>query len=384
MFTIFDRYVARSYLFSLLVCYAALVGLFLVIDVSGHIGALYGYSGFWGLLPLVLRVYVPRIPLIFHELTPYIALLAAMFTVSKMHRDNELLCLSVSGVSIMRVLRPLFVVGVGIALLYVANREFLVPRLQVELERGDAIMSAGDTDVVSNFAAVDGLGNYIFVHEYRIFAQEMRGVIITAYYPGEETQGHHVQRRLVRAREGRWRRDADGRERWFLSDGQVTFYRPDRTPEPRPVMAFKEDGLRLRTPGETPQGEGELVTDLEPQQIHSQSQELDYHSTSELGRLLQAAPTSEDLAASYHRRFASPVAIVVLLLLGLPFALRAYGATTFRSIGIGIFLCFGYYAVDFACLYLGKGGQLPPMAAAWLPVLVFGPVGFYLLDSVPS
>jgi lipopolysaccharide export system permease protein len=386
MFTIFDRYVARSYLFSLLVCYTALVGMYLVIDVSGHIAAFYAQSGFWGLLPLVARVYIPRIPLIVHELTPFVVLLAAMFTVGKMHRDNELLCLTVSGVSILRVLRPLFVVAVGITLFYVANRELVLPRLLVNLVEGDTIMSAGDTDVVYNFQRGDGMGNDVFIREYHIFAKEMRGVMITSYFPGEETQGHHVQARLLRAREGRWQRDADGRERWFLYSWQVSFYRPDRTAEARLPLRPRspEDALPLRRPGEPPQSEGELVTDLEPHQIRRQSEELTYYSTGQLARLVRESPGSDELAASYHRRFASPAAIVVLLLLGLPFALRGYGASTFRSIGIGIFLCFGYYIADAACLYLGTGGTLPPVAAAWLPVLVFGPVGFYLLDSVPS
>jgi lipopolysaccharide export system permease protein len=386
MFTIFDRYVARSYLFSLLVCYAALVGMYLVIDVSGHVTAFYAQGGFWGLLPLVLRVYVPRIPLIFHELTPFVALLAAMFTVTKMHRDNELLCLTVSGVSMLRVLRPLFVVAVGVALLYVANRELVLPRLLVRLVEGDTVMSHGDTDVVYNFQRRDGVGNDIFIREYHIFAKEMKGIMVTAYFPSEQAQGHHIPARLLRAREGRWQRDADGQERWFLYGWQVSFYRPDRTPEPRPPLLPKpaDEGLPLRRPGESPRGEGELVTDLEPHQVRNQSDELDYYSTAELARLVRETPASDELAASYHRRFASPAGIVVLLLLGLPFALRGYGASTFRSIGIGIFLCFGYYVADAACLYLGTGGTLPPAAAAWLPVLVFGPVGFYLLDSVPS
>jgi lipopolysaccharide export system permease protein len=303
-----------------------------------------------------------------------------------MHRDNELLCLTVSGVSILRVLRPLFVVAVGVVLLYVANRELVLPRLLVNLVEGDTIMSQGDSDVVYNFQRRDGMGNYIFIREYHIFAKEMRGIMITSYFPSAQTQGHLVPARLLQAREGRWQRDSDGRERWVLYGWQVSFYRPDRTPQERPPLRPlpADEGLALRWPGESTRGEGEMVSDLEPHQIRKQSEELAYYSTAELARLVRVSPGNDDLVASYHRRFASPAGIVVLLLLGLPFALRGYGASTFRSIGIGIFLCFGYYVADAACLYLGTGGTLPPVAAAWLPVLVFGPVGFYLLDSVPS
>ena len=83
-------------------------------------------------------------------------------------------------------------------------------------------------------------------------------------------------------------------------------------------------------------------------------------------------------------RFVFGFGFIVLLMLGLPFALSGRGSTTFRSIGLGVFLCFAYYVADAFCLSMGVGGTLPPAAAAWLPVLVFGPLGFFLLDSVPT
>lgn len=382
--TIFDRYVARSYLFSLAVCYGALVGLYLVIDISGHISTLYAYSGFWGLAPLAVRVYLPRLPLIFHELTPFVSLLAAMFTVSKMQRDNELLCLTASGVSVFRILRPLFTVAVGLSLLYLANREWVIPQLLDDLVQGDTILASRNPDVVYFFQRRDGLGNDFSIREYHVFAKKMLDVTITAYYRDERARGLHVPSHRIIAREGHWRRDADGRERWFLSNGSVTFYQPDRTQAPRPPLRFGEDGLRILRPGETPSADGEIVSDLLPQQIRTHEEELQYYSTGQLRRLSRASPESTDLATSYHRRWATPAALVVLLMLGLPFALRDYGRSTFRSIGIGVFLCFIYYAADAFCLYLGVGGSLPPAAAAWLPVLVFGPLGLYLLDSVPT
>jgi len=384
MLSIFDRYVARSYVFSLVVCYGALMGLYLVIDISGHIPELYSHSGFWGLGPLIVTVYLPRLPLIAHELTLFVPLLAAMFTVSKMQRDNELLSLTVCGVSVFRVLRPLFVVAVIISLLYVANREFVVPRLEERLVAGDTILASRNPDVVYQFQRRDGEGNDFFIPEYHVFAREMLNVSITTYYQGEDTEGHHVPSRRIFAEEGHWRRDTDGRERWLLSRGRVTFYRPDRTPEQRPVLHFGEDGLRIRSPGESPADEAEIVSDLLPHQIRSHSEEMVYYATARLHELVKDNPLRADLATSYHRRYSSPVAIVVLLMLGLPFALRGYGSSAFRSIGLGVVLCFVYYVGDAFCLSLGVGMELPPAAAAWLPPLVFGPLGFYLLDSVPT
>ena len=384
MMTIFDRYVARSYLFSLAVFYGALVGLYLVIDVSGHIAVLFHRSGFWGLAPLVVTVYLPRIPLILHELTPFVALLAAMFSVSKMQRDNELLCLTVSGVSIFRVLRPLFVVAVGLCVLYVGNREWVIPTLLEPLVEGEDILESRNPDEVGEFQYVDAQGNDFFIRRYHVFAKKMLDVIITTYYQDDETSGRHVPSRRVAASEGHWRRDADGREGWRLSHGKVFFYLPDGTRAPRPPLLFGEDGLRLLQPGESPESDVEFVSSLRPHQVRTRGEEMEYYATGKLAQMMEDSPTRAGLATSYHRRFASPVAVIVLLMLGLPFALSGRGSTTFRSIGLGVFLCFAYYVADAFCLSMGVGGTLPPAAAAWLPVLVFGPLGFFLLDSVPT
>ena len=383
MFTTVDRYVARSYLFSVGVCYGALVGLYLVIDISGHLTTLYQHSGFWGLGPLVVNIYLARIPLILHELTPYVVLLAAMFTVSKMQRDNELLCLTASGVSVLRVLRPLFVVAVGLSLLYVANREFVIPQLLENLVEGDTVMASRNPDVLYRFQRRDRLGNEIVIREYHVFAKQMLDVNITTYYPEEEGR-RHIPARQIYAREGYWRRDTDGQERWLLSQGTVAFYQPDRSATNRPLLRFGEDGFRIRRAEEKPQTETEMASDLLPRHIRSHSEEMEYYSTGRLAELAREYPALADLATSYHRRFASPVAVIVLLMLGLPFALRGYGTSVFARLGIGVFLCFVYYVADALCLSLGVQGTLPPAAAAWLPVLAFGPLGFYLLDSVPT
>ncbi len=386
MLTIFDRYVARSYLFSLAVFYGTLVGLYLVIDVSGHIAVLFHASGFWGLAPLVVKVYLPRIPLILHELTPFVALLAAMFTVSKMQRDNELLCLTLSGVSIFRVLRPLFVVAVALCLLYVGNREWVIPNLLEHLVQGEDVLESRNPDEVDQFEYRDAQGNDFSIRKYHVFAKKMLGVIITTYYQDEETPERHVPSRRVFASEGHWRRDADGREGWLLSRGKVTFYQRDRTRAPGLPFQFGEDekGLRILQPGESLESDAEFVSGLRPHQIRTRGEEMQYYGTGKLAEMRQDFPTRAGLAASYHRRFASPVAVIVLLMLGLPFALSGYGSSAFRSIGMGVFLCFVYYVADALCLSMGVGGTLPPAAAAWLPVLVFGPLGLYLLDSVPT
>jgi len=381
---IVDRYVARSYLFSIAVCYGALTGLFLVIDISEHITTLYRYTGFWGLGPMVVRVYLPSIPVILHEATPFVVLLAAMFTVSKMERDNELLCLKSSGVSVFRVLRPVFTVAMGICLLYIANREVVIPGLQQELLQVEWLKKAKNPNQVYRFVRRDSQGNDIRIGEYRVFDRKMFKVNITTYHPAASGSERPLPKQRIYASEGHWRRDArDGQARWFLSNGTVTLYNPDGLSSGRSVR-FGEEGVRVLRPGEKPAGETEFVSDLHPSQIRSHTAEREYYSTGRLREVMEDYPGLASLATSYYQRFSSPVGIFVLLMLGLPFALTGRGRSTFHSVGIGVAVCFAYMVVMVYCLRLGGDSSIPPWTAAWLPVMIFGPVGLLLLDSVPT
>jgi lipopolysaccharide export system permease protein len=44
-------------------------------------------------------------------------------------------------------------------------------------------------------------------------------------------------------------------------------------------------------------------------------------------------------------------------------------------------LCGLFFTATFACKHLGENEYLSPALAAWLPVLLFGPLAFVLFDA---
>ena len=72
----------------------------------------------------------------------------------------------------------------------------------------------------------------------------------------------------------------------------------------------------------------------------------------------------------------------VLLLLGLPFVLKTETKNFYLGIGVCILVCIVFLLIDMACSELGERLRIAPAAAAWLPILIFGPIGFFMFDSV--
>ncbi len=116
-------------------------------------------------------------------------------------------------------------------------------------------------------------------------------------------------------------------------------------------------------------------------QLRQSSSWLDYMSSADLGRLLalDRVPDRTMAVMSRHVRVTEPINNLVMLLLALPFILSRE-----RNLKASATLCLlmvgTYYTFIYLCRYIG----LPPTWAAWLPILLFGPVAAVMLDSVKT
>ncbi len=68
-----------------------------------------------------------------------------------------------------------------------------------------------------------------------------------------------------------------------------------------------------------------------------------------------------------------------MLLLGLPFILSRE-----RNIRASAGMCLLTVMGFFAFVYICQSLDISPLLGAWLPILVFGPVSIFMLDSVKT
>lgn len=85
-----------------------------------------------------------------------------------------------------------------------------------------------------------------------------------------------------------------------------------------------------------------------------------------------------------YQRFASPFTSIIIILLGIPFALlMRKRATGMASIGVSISVGFLYYVLDAVCLAIGKSGLLMPSLAASLSHIIVLSGSLYLISKLP-
>ena len=103
---------------------------------------------------------------------------------------------------------------------------------------------------------------------------------------------------------------------------------------------------------------------------------------------LQLHPTnlspafSSRLYTKFYGRLAAPWTCLVVVLIAIPFGAASGRRNLFFGVAGSIFICFTFFVLQSASLLLGSGGELPPWLAAWLPNMVFGATGLFLMSRV--
>jgi lipopolysaccharide export system permease protein len=80
-----------------------------------------------------------------------------------------------------------------------------------------------------------------------------------------------------------------------------------------------------------------------------------------------------------HKRFSLPFSCISLGILAIPLGIRSRFAKQSFGIGLGLISFLIYYLLLSAEQVFGESGMYPPAIGMWLPNVLFGGLGFYLL-----
>jgi len=96
---------------------------------------------------------------------------------------------------------------------------------------------------------------------------------------------------------------------------------------------------------------------------------------------------SDNLAYSQvekHKRIAYPFATVVLTLIGVSLSSRKMRGGIGLHLGAGLSLSFAFILFMQITTTFATNGNLPPIIAVWIPNVVFGAIGMYLVSKAPK
>jgi lipopolysaccharide export system permease protein len=81
----------------------------------------------------------------------------------------------------------------------------------------------------------------------------------------------------------------------------------------------------------------------------------------------------------YHKKFSIPVACLAMGLLAMPLGIQARHSKKAFGIGLGLLFFLLYYILLSVGTAFGENGNYPPVVGMWMPNVILGGFGIYLL-----
>lgn len=348
-----DRYVVRYLAGSLLVVFVFFFGFFMVIDLFANADEFVENARKTGIpvrrmAALVAGYYLFKSPSVFLQVAPFVTVIGAVVAVARMNRQNEVVPVLMSGRSVFRLLRPVFVCAGGLTLFMLFVQEYVAPAASDQRLANWSFLRRGETftEIRAQLTDADGY------HWARMRYDAIGGVLERASV--RRIEGDRLER--IELEKARW----DAVRRGWTMEGGVRVVVDDAT------------GHRERVLDVFP-------TSLTPRQITAQEKEPFDLSFAELGALSGLTGQGRfQVLLHYHVTF--PLTNLLLLLLSIPFVLRYDRQRVMHGLAIAFFLCVAYFGVDSALRTLGEH-KLHPVLAAWFAPLFFGALGISLFDG---
>lgn len=372
--TIIDRYVLREFVRVFVICFLSLAGLYIVFDAFANLDEFMRYSERHGsLLGSMGEYYFYRSIFFFDRTSGILTLIAAMFTVVWLRRYNEWVALLAAGIPGRRVMGPVLGGALLIAVGAAVSREFVIPAIRPQLSRdpkdllGENAKSLppqydNETDILmrgrQTYAANSRIHQPSFGLPLALEAFGKQLVAADAYYKPAEGK----------------------RPAGYLLTGVTE---PDNLAE---LASGVVDGRRvLITPRDEPSlkpGECFVVSNVNFEQLTGGRAWRQFSSTRELVQGLQnpSLDFRADVRVAIHMRFLQPVMDMTLLLLGLPLVLTRENRNMFVSVGQCMGIVGLYVLMVLVCQRMGSSYFINPALAAWLPLMVFGPLAAGMSD----
>ncbi len=361
---ILERYIIKKFLMPLAYCLFLFILLYVVMDIFGHLDEILRNKVPLGILA---EYYLSFTPLIFVQTIPIATLLATVYMLSALNKSNELTAAKACGISINQLLFPVFAAAIILSLISFIVNENAVPKGVITGERIKAEYMEKTYDTSEKLKTIKDLTVYgkdnqlIYAQEFKPEDSKLTGIIII------EHDRQHILRKKILASEAVWQ---DGEWSFY----NCVIYNFDASGESKGnPLVFKKKVLDFP---ETPK---ELL------KFEMQTGYMSYRDLRDYIKRLsgQNPKMLNSLKTELYFKGALPFVSLIIMLIGIPFALTTKRGGAMAGIGISISIGLLYYGSIYFVLAMGKGGLLPPIVAAHITNTVFFIIALILLRRSP-
>ncbi len=358
-----DKYLSKSFFVPLLYCLMAFIIMFIAYRLMHELEKFIEQG-----IPtnMIVLYYVYTAPVIFTLTAPFATLLALLYCLGQLSHTNEIIAMRASGIALFRIVQPYIIIGFLLAIVTFTLAELFVPpakRLSRQVVTATSLQQA--------LAAQSDSELYVFNNSPDSRQWDARGKIVesnmlTGVTITQYSHARNMQRKYtLEAERAEYVEDFG----WIFYNAVVRRFSHGKTPYPaQKFQKYTVDYYTEKPSDITPVNEIEMLNIL---QIVRSKQHVNKDSN-----------YYKQLRMEFMRRLSAPMACFVFVLLAAPFGISHTRAGMIKGVISSILLCLSYYSIAAFLATLGKEGTLSPIIAAWMPIVVFTCLGFYLLHRM--
>jgi lipopolysaccharide export system permease protein len=374
------------------ICFIALVGLYVVIDAFTNIDEFSEVSE--STVELFRNMgwyYLIKMSMFYDRLCGVITMMAAIFTVTWMQKNNELLAMLAAGISTRRVIRPVLVSAVIVSSFAVVNQELIMPRIAEDLQKSPdddgvrKVMVTTRRDTRDITLSGGGMADRAFKTVIN-FSATIPVSVAEELLEVQADQARYIPKDANTPLKGGWLMHGARLVTPPSSEEyKKTLVRLDNLngfPKPMTVNAAKQS---VEATGPLPGEIYFLNTDLTFEAVTRNRQWYQFANTYDLILALREPynkPEWTDIEVFLHTRMIRPLASLALLALSLPLVLGGQGRNMFVNLGMSLATSGVFYAVSFMSQYFGTSSAISPELAAWIPLIGFGTLAVARWDTI--
>jgi len=360
---ILDRYMFRGFIGTFLFSVLLLWILYIVGDIFGFLDEILkeGIT-----VSSLAAFYYYLTPFILTQVIPISALIAGVFLLGNLNKDNEITALRASGISIWGILKPVLTVAFIVSIVVFILNDRVLPGAmrkanRIRYEKLDVAKrgKAGSINVYN--VAIYGSGNrIIFARRFDIQKNMLEDIIIHQH----DTRQDLILK--ISAKTIQWTKN----KIWRGKD--VVIYKIDNSGQfiGEPVVLAEMDIPIVETPTD-------FINNQWKPEFMSYKRLKAYMEVFATG----SRKTYQRLLVDLNYKIAFPFTCIITILISAPFTLSTARGGALLGMAKGILVALLYIPVMAVGLALGKGGVLPPFLAAWFSNIIFGGLGIYLLNK---
>ena len=349
-----SRYILTEFITYLIYTLITFTIIFILVDLVENIDKFIDHQ--LGIMIVVLY-YVFYLPNILVLTIPVAMLLATMFSLGRLVSDNEITAMKSSGISLNRIILPLYGFALFVGLMVLSFNEFVVPtanrfRTDIEEQGSDYRLTfnrAREMDRI-NVYLLNSDGRMIYARGYKSDSRTASDVLIIQ--PDDVTFAGRTYAEL------RSRIDADymiyGDNGWVIHNAAVRTFDGDSGFELTNYDILDAPFI-TRSPSDFAQ------IDLAPEEMNY------FQLRNYISNVREKGGDATSWLVDLYMKISLPFISFVIVFFGAPMA----GGYTKRgktaSFGIALVIAFIFYVLVNTFQVLGRNGTIDPLAAAWIP-----------------